>query len=128
MSVNVPQSMPTIPVNVGYKPIPVYNQYMSYPAMNSFAPLEQDVFVKSGDILNQDKEAIEDEKDEIINGTYYSYSSVQDLQNRINQMKRELEFNKKQLAKYPNNPEYGWKIDKLEKEIKELVRQLQKAC
>ncbi len=128
MSVNALQSASTIPVNAVYKPIPVYNQYMSYPAMSPFAPLKQDVFVKSGDILNQDKEATEDKKEEVAIDTYYSYSSVQDLQNRINQKKRELEFNKRQLAKYPNNPEYGWKIDKLEKEIKELERQLQKAC
>lgn len=125
MSVNMPVGV--MPNNVSniYKPVACAQQYMPYAVSNPLAPLEQDCFVKT---TTPDIDSNKTPTEDVKIGTSYAYKSVSDLQSKLRSKQRDLEFNKRQLSKYPNNPEYGMKIDKLEKEIKELERQIARAC
>jgi len=106
-----------------------YNQYSSTPTTNPLAPLQQDCFVKSeipAEILGSSEQIGEIYQAKL--AASYSSSSISQMQAKLREKERALEFNKKQLSRYPDNPKYGREIEKLEKEIKELKREISKAC
>ena len=123
MSTSIPFNMLPIYSNVGFKSVANYNQYNT----NSIPLSQQDTFVKTTPAETTENNKTEDEND--LKEFYrLSGGSISYLQSKLNDKKRELAFYEKQLSKYPSNTDYGRKVDKLRREIKELEKEIRKAC
>ena len=105
-----------------YKSAANNNITLSPSVSNPLSPLKEDCFVKS-----PTEEGVQKEEIEIGDCKYYEKSSVSAIQRKISDKKQDLQFYEKQLKRYPNNLEYGRKVDKLRKEIKDLERELARA-
>ena len=128
MSINLPLSSSVGQPSIQFNPNVQYSQFNSITQPSSLAPLQQDCFVKSKNTTNIPSENIQETETMGDIGVYYCKSSVSQIQAKIRDKKRDLEFNKRQLLSYPDNPKYGREIEKLEKEIKALEKELRNAC
>ena len=125
MSVDVLPNLVYNPVNSVYRPTVNYNPY-SVSTTCPLAPLEQDCFVKS---VAPCEENIDNEDEVLLYKQYLGSTvpqSVSSLQTELRDKQRKLEYNKRMLRDYPDNPKYGREIDKLEREIQDLKRQISK--